>query len=343
MKEFHDMRFDSIQVLRAIAALLVVAEHIHFLSCGAFGVDIFFCISGFMIMFTTHRSTDHFLIKRFLRIAPLYYIMTFFTFFIVSLVPSMFVHTTGGIPALIKSLFFIPFDVGQGYIQPLVRIGWTINLEMFFYCIFWISFHISHKYRGFICSFFLLLIVLVGPLISSYQLPIEMYNAIHFWSDPIILEFVLGIISYDVLRWIYEYVQKHPQKMNRLIGKSCMILSIIMILILVDHRMDWAYTGLTRILVWGIPSMLIMIGFFIAGLSLQMNRWWVMLGNISFSLYMVHYYPIQFFDRILFDFSTLRADSLFFSLLVTIFVIILSYFMYLWIEKRFTSWILQKI
>ena len=44
--------------------------------------------------------------------------------------------------SLIKSLCFIPFDVGAGVIQPLVRVGWTLNCEMFFYLIFWISFHI---------------------------------------------------------------------------------------------------------------------------------------------------------------------------------------------------------
>ena len=57
-KAFHDIHFDSIQVLRGLAALFVVAEHIRFLACGAFGVDIFFCISGFMIMFTTHKNTS---------------------------------------------------------------------------------------------------------------------------------------------------------------------------------------------------------------------------------------------------------------------------------------------
>ena len=41
-KDFHQIRFDSIQALRGIAALFVVLEHIRFLNCGAFGVDIFF-------------------------------------------------------------------------------------------------------------------------------------------------------------------------------------------------------------------------------------------------------------------------------------------------------------
>ena len=48
-KEFHELHFDSIQALRGLAALFVVFQHVRFLNFGAFGVDIFFCISGFKV------------------------------------------------------------------------------------------------------------------------------------------------------------------------------------------------------------------------------------------------------------------------------------------------------
>ena len=66
-KRFQDLHFDSIQALRGLAALFVVFQHIRFLNFGAFGVDIFFCISGFMIMFTTEKSTKYFFRKRLIR------------------------------------------------------------------------------------------------------------------------------------------------------------------------------------------------------------------------------------------------------------------------------------
>ena len=75
-KEFHELHFDSIQALRGLADLFVVFQHVRFLNFGAFGVDIFFCISGFMIMFTTEKSTKYFFRKRLVRILPLYYLMT---------------------------------------------------------------------------------------------------------------------------------------------------------------------------------------------------------------------------------------------------------------------------
>ena len=138
-KEFHELHFDSIQALRGLAALFVVFQHVRFLNFGAFGVDIFFCISGFMIMFTTEKSTKYFFRKRLVRILPLYYLMTLGTYLSLLLFPSMFQQTRHDFSYLVKSLLFIPFDIGSGAIQPLVRIGWTINCEMLFYLLFFIS------------------------------------------------------------------------------------------------------------------------------------------------------------------------------------------------------------
>ena len=86
-KEFHELHFDSIQALRGLAALFVVFQHVRFLNFGAFGVDIFFCISGFMIMFTTEKSTKYFFRKRLVRILPLYYLMTLGTYLLLLLFP----------------------------------------------------------------------------------------------------------------------------------------------------------------------------------------------------------------------------------------------------------------
>ena len=134
-KRFQDLHFDSIQALRGLAALFVVFQHIRFLNFGAFGVDIFFCISGFMIMFTTEKSTKYFFRKRLIRILPLYYLMTLVTYLSLLLFPSMFQQTRHNLSHLVKSLLFIPFDIGGGIIQPLVRIGWTINCAVIFHCL----------------------------------------------------------------------------------------------------------------------------------------------------------------------------------------------------------------
>ena len=100
-KRFQDLHFDSIQALRGLAALFVVFQHVRFLNFGAFGVDIFFCISGFMIMFTTEKSTKYFLRKRLIRILPLYYLMTLVTYLSLLLFPSMFQQTRHNLSHLV--------------------------------------------------------------------------------------------------------------------------------------------------------------------------------------------------------------------------------------------------
>ena len=189
LAQFYSSRFDSIQILRGIAALFVVAEHIRFLHCGAFGVDIFFCISGLIILFTTYTHIEHFLARRWVRIFPLYALMTMAVFTMTQIASSAFAETQATEISLIKSLCFIPFDVGAGVIQPLVRVGWTLNCEMFFYLIFWISFHISYRYRAWICSGFLVLIVSSGQLImqngtvlSWLLAPLQLYGIRSCWN-----------------------------------------------------------------------------------------------------------------------------------------------------------------
>lgn len=66
----------SIQYLRAIASLAVVYAHT-FAFMGEQGVDIFFVISGYIILRlidNTKRDPKQFFLARFFRIAPMYYL-----------------------------------------------------------------------------------------------------------------------------------------------------------------------------------------------------------------------------------------------------------------------------
>lgn len=89
----------SIHYLRGIAALLVVAYHnkqylnevyaqkdlgdLLFIS-GGFGVDLFFIISGFIIMLSSQKketnSPINFMTRRFFRIYPVFFICTILFF-----------------------------------------------------------------------------------------------------------------------------------------------------------------------------------------------------------------------------------------------------------------------
>ena len=345
-REFHDLHFDSIQALRGLAALFVVFQHVRFLNFGAFGVDIFFCISGFMIMFTTEKSTKYFFRKRLIRILPLYYLMTLGTYLLLLLFPSMFQQTRPDPVYLIKSLLFIPFDIGGGIIQPLLRIGWTVNCEMLFYLLFFISFHLSRRYRGLICGAFLAVLVgmvqIFAPAVSSWQSPLGsvLSPVLIFYGDPVMLEFVFGILAYYVMRFLYRRHTLHPVSKSVSITSAVCIPAIFCLLAFFTPRVN--VIGFRRLPLWGLPAFLMLVLAFLAGLGLTMPRFLVWMGDLSYSLYLIHYYPVMFLDRAVFDFSTLTALSAV-GLVVSVALSIgLAYLSWILMEKKFTGW-LRKI
>ncbi len=141
---------NNLQVTRAVAAYMVVLFHFlalfvwhlypeaKYLTFGAAGVDIFFVISGFIMVVTTSDGKTgpaDFLAKRIARIAPIYWLIT-----LVLVAMSLAGLKPIGILRMqadwvVKSLFFIPFN-RDGYVEPINSVGWTLNYEMFFYVVF---------------------------------------------------------------------------------------------------------------------------------------------------------------------------------------------------------------
>ncbi|MGN1416334.1 MAG: acyltransferase family protein, partial [Oscillospiraceae bacterium] len=88
-------KLDSIQLLRAITALLIFFYHIDYI-CNfklfdfGRGVHLFFVISGFVIMYSTQKETNkHFIEKRMLRLLPLYWLLTVASFAALKILPGI--------------------------------------------------------------------------------------------------------------------------------------------------------------------------------------------------------------------------------------------------------------
>ncbi len=140
----------NVQVLRAVAALLVVIVHLEALTkiaglpqgvtiSGNSGVDLFFVISGLIMVVTTAerpQSSYRFLRNRITRIVPLYWLITLSVAVIALIAPALLQSTTASLPQIVKSLAFIPYHRPDGVMQPVVFVGWTLNYEMMFYIIF---------------------------------------------------------------------------------------------------------------------------------------------------------------------------------------------------------------
>lgn len=190
-------KIENIQALRFFAAFSVIMVHLPLFQFGAWGVDIFFVVSGFIMSFVSEKKTDFFFIKRVIRIVPLYWGLTIIVFFIAIFKSELLNNTTANYEHLIKSLFFIPFDKnGIGH-YPILFLGWSLNFEMLFYLIFYISILISKKFKEIICSFILIVIFLASNLLYEQNFLFEVF------SNNIILEFIFGMMIFKVYK-IYK-------------------------------------------------------------------------------------------------------------------------------------------
>ncbi len=143
-------KFISIQYLRGLAAVLVLASHAllyplieHNLTYGRLGwlgVILFFVISGFIMVVVTGEgrfSAGGFLRRRFIRIVPMYWGATLIAAALALLAPQLFKTTVYDTGQLVLSLLFVPFyNPVSGGIHPLYKLGWTLNYEVFFYICF---------------------------------------------------------------------------------------------------------------------------------------------------------------------------------------------------------------
>jgi exopolysaccharide production protein ExoZ len=152
----------AIQYLRAVAAASVVLFHastalferkgalIHF-QVGTYGVDMFFVISGFIMAYTARTasvSPRDFVVRRAIRIVPVYFLLTTLTYVLALALPERFSTASGDIPTYVTSIFFIPhFNPLLHYIQPLLGQGWTLNAEIFFYLLFAIGLLLGNRPR----------------------------------------------------------------------------------------------------------------------------------------------------------------------------------------------------
>lgn len=324
------MRFNNVQALRAIACIFVILTHVEFIANGAFGVDIFFCITGCMLMLSTENGkSDNFIKKRLIRMLPLYYLMTLFTYFVMKIVPSMFQQVTLQNEYLIKSLLFIPFDItGTGVIQPLMRIGWTMNYDIFVTFVFALAMKISYRYRGIIFSGILCVLVMIHGFLPSY-IPLQ------YFSDSLILEFVFGVLAYYLVN---KYYLKSRRCITKYKSYSLIVFAVLLLMLMWNMHMNVPY----RLIQWGIPSVLILLCFMFTEGSFAVPDWIIGLGNISFSIYLIHYYPIQLAGRLIFHFETMSMLSVFGVIVTTLFCIFVAYISWMIIEKRMSAFLIKK-
>lgn len=210
-------KLQTIQGLRALAALLVVFQHALLtvigtaaapgspfygivVSTGDNGVFLFFAISGFIMMYTSRNSFGEagaprrFIAKRLLRIVPLYWLCM--GIYALKLAAQ---QNAPALPELLKSFAFIPYQNAEGFFHPVYPLGWTLNYEMLFYAIFAVTLVLSYRAATVVVISVMLALVAAGQWMSADQAG----DIAFYYTRPIMLYFVLGIVVfliYDALK-----------------------------------------------------------------------------------------------------------------------------------------------
>jgi exopolysaccharide production protein ExoZ len=285
---------ESIQWLRFVAATLVILYHIevelfrlvdghqnHF-GFGASGVDLFFVISGFIMVYITQYRAEGFLsfiLRRLVRIVPLYWLLTLALLALTWVSPALIHSTKLDCAHVVSSFLLLPYPHPVLEVQrPLLVPGWTLNYEMFFYMLFGSLLFLPLVQR----------IVAVGSVLTTFvALRFFLGNEsrlLDFYGFPIVLEFIAGM----AIAWVYFSCDRLPRSL--IVGAAI----FGFVVFAVGIRAGVSEHG-SRVIWWGLGAASIVL----AALFTEKSYGWPNvrvlrhLGDASYSIYLSHLFVIS--------------------------------------------------
>jgi exopolysaccharide production protein ExoZ len=332
----------SIQFLRFVAATLVVLHHtanatdqyftgslskgfLHITDFGASGVDIFFVISGLVMVYTSFKRKDdafsasRFITKRIIRIYPIYFIyaalyLLFYYFF---------AHGKNlSVVQLIGSFALFP-----GYADYIIGPGWTLSFEIYFYLCFSIAMMLGLVRGMFILSFFFVSAIACHLVLDTSQ------PVIHVMTSSLLLDFLAGA-------WI-GYAMVTSIRIGNKLANTMLAFSFVGFF----AGIAFGYNHFPSLITWGIPSTLLVAGLVFRennGHAPLLIKSYSFLGDSSYSLYLLHivlidaiiFFMIYLDDRIRTQISEIGPLGMtIFCAVITSLCIIVAYIFYELLER----------
>jgi len=305
-------RLNTLQALRALAALAVVFYHtiaavarsypdgtipatvMNIGWLGSFGVDVFFVISGFIMVYAHYDdfqvpgSQRRFLSKRLRRIVPNYWLLTTVGVLAILLMPTLSQHGRTFDPLwIIASYAFIPWTSDAGITMPVLGLGWTLNYEMYFYVVFSFALLFPRKLAIPLLALVFSISIAVGTIINP-ETPLlkQMTN----W---LLAEFLGGVVlgvAFKKGRWIPTFSA---------------ILLIAFIILMLTASVEWRDNGTFpqhfRLVFFGLPALAIVLATTLCEWirNLRVPSILLFLGNASYSIYLTHVFTLPLLLKIL--------------------------------------------
>jgi exopolysaccharide production protein ExoZ len=339
----------SVQFLRAFAALSVAFSHFPTESLpgpliylqGAIGVDLFFVISGYIIgmaAFSTKtegqgpRASWRFFVRRLIRIYPTYILINL----IVRGFDYRFHAALPDLPFLTSLSLYPLADSSGNLIYTYIPAAWTLSFEMFFYtCIAVLM------WAG-IVGFRSITALLGGIVVIGYFLPPPTNAALATMISSINLEFLMGL-------WIlYAQRQLAPKTFQRW-GYLALAIGLPLFFYVrttTTSPSEGVYQGmnvevarfiLERWFGWGVPSALVFWGVLTLEAKLQWARRLTIVGDASFSLYLMHYFLFRLFSHYV------PQTNSFYLVGLTLTVVMIPILFFKWVEHPMIEFLKSKL
>jgi len=281
-------KVENVQALRGIAILAVLLPHLKIyetrfghgilgasplFAVGNAGVDLFFLISGFVMVTVAGRfrgpdGAADFLYRRATRIYPLYWFYSLLVLPLFLRHPEMVNSSDAGAHLILrKSFLLLPQQA-----SPLVAQGWTLIHELYFYLVFAIL--LQAPARMFVPALLGWAVAVTGGALLIHSPGPSL--AIVF--NPVTFEFILGC-------FVAVAIRRGINRRGPLFIALGTVGFVIAAAVQVSPHSAWS-----RVLWYGVPSGLLLYGAAAAEgrNELHMPAALVYAGDISYSLYLSH-------------------------------------------------------
>lgn len=347
----------GLDIVRSIAITLVLLAHLSpffknnsilfnlLYHSGLYGVELFFVLSGFLIGQSimlkisptfSFKQIKKFYLKRFLRIAPLYYIILS----ILVLINVLFLNS--------KSFHLAHFVFLQNFFQSEVgffAVSWTLSIQFWFYTIVPILFLVINRKKQsknkmlYSYIFIILILIFIRYLYVSFFNPTFDFGTrknIFLRFDSLFIGVLFAILKHK-LNFLYK----------KIAHKFFFAISVISLVIFYAFYLYFMMTfGIDffdksvffRVFGWPLISLMLTVSVAYLENSVFINGvlknkkfiyiFFTKLGAISFSMFLIHYEIYSYFE------NNPRYNNIAMSIMMsTTIIVALSFLLYNFVEK----------
>jgi peptidoglycan/LPS O-acetylase OafA/YrhL len=262
----------------------VEAQFLDWFTFGGYGVDIFFVISGFIIPYVlagesgTLPHSVSFMMRRIIRIYPLYWLVTLLALGIWLVKPEVVNSSAPHLTRIWESFVLFPTDG-----RYLVQTGWSLAYEMYVYGLFALAM-LCGSWKRYVFMAVLLVSFMAGVAVTPPQENWMQY----FLFRHHFAEFLLGFL---ICLYAKGLIGRIPRAGMALLAAGTVIL----------FAQALAGNGVTFWLqYWGFAAAALVLGALMLENRVRWPKRLLALGDESYSLYLIHPFTVAAVAKVIY-------------------------------------------